>query len=142
LALATGDWLTVLAFGSAGEGTGAILGALAVSALMNGIGVVAGNGLWAIDQPRPNFLADVFSMAVTLIAAALLVLPFGALGAALATLAGMTAAAVVRTITLVRFLRRVEAEPHATGSVKKDHSTSQSLAEASHYLVETAEAAI
>ena len=141
--LATGDWLTVLAFGSAGEGTGAILGALAVSALMNGIGVVAGNGLWAIDQPRPNFLADVFSMAVTLIAAALLVLPLGALGAALATLAGMTAAAVVRSITLARYLRRAETDNHVSTSHSPGYvPVDETRVETNRYLVDTAEAAI
>jgi O-antigen/teichoic acid export membrane protein len=128
-----------------------ILGALALSALMNGIGVVAGNGLWAIDQPRPNFLADVFSMAVTLIAAALLVLPLGALGAALATLAGMTAAAVVRSIILARYLRRAEAEKHVSASPIDVHAASQSAryipaeetrVESSRFLADTAEAAI
>lgn len=134
--LATGDWLTVLAFGSAGVGMSAILGALAVSALMNGIGVVAGNGLWAIDQPRPNFLADVFSMTVTLIAAAVLVLPLGALGAALATLAGMAAAAVVRSIVLARYLLGAELKHRSPASADEAPN------EAGRVLAETAEATI
>jgi O-antigen/teichoic acid export membrane protein len=71
---------------------------------MNGISIVAGNGLWAIHQPRSNFVADVCCMSVTLIAAALLIHPFGALGAALATLGGTLTAAIVRTITLFRYL--------------------------------------
>ena len=103
--LAAGDWPAVAIFGAAYQGTGAILFTLALGTLMNSIGVVAGNGLWAIDRPRSNFFADVACMFATLIAAALLIIPFGTLGAALATLAGMTAAAVVRTITLLRYLR-------------------------------------
>jgi O-antigen/teichoic acid export membrane protein len=71
---------------------------------MNALSIVTGNGLWAIDQPRSNFLADVCCMTATLIAAAILVHPFGALGAALATLAGATAAAVVRSFILMRRL--------------------------------------
>ena len=102
--LVTGDWLVVLAFGAHYQGTGAILVTLAVSTAMNGISIVAGNGLWAIHQPRSNFVADVCCMSVTLIAAALLIHPFGALGAALATLAGTLTAAIVRTITLFRYL--------------------------------------
>ena len=75
----TGDWLAVLTFGAIGAGTGAILAALALSVLMNGIAIVVGNGLWVMDQPRASFLADVFCLAVTLIAAALLVQPLARL---------------------------------------------------------------
>jgi len=116
LILATGDRLAVLAFGAAGQGSGAILAALAVSTLMNGIGVVAGNGLWAIDKPRPNFLADVFCMFATIVAAWFLIVPLGVLGAALANLAGMSAAAIVRTITLMRYLHRTQIDHAAAAS--------------------------
>lgn len=104
LFLATGDWLVVLTFGPQYRGTGAILATLSISALMTGLSIVAGNGLWAIDEPRSNFFVDVSSMAITLLAAALLIHPFGALGAALASLAGSTTAAILRTITVLRNL--------------------------------------
>jgi O-antigen/teichoic acid export membrane protein len=103
--LATSDFLAVIVFGDSFQGSGPILFALALSALMNSLGMVAGNGLWAINQPRFNFIADVGSMAATLLTAAILIVPLGALGAALATLAGTTVAAVVRTII---FLRQVD----------------------------------
>jgi O-antigen/teichoic acid export membrane protein len=102
--LVAGDWLMVLVFGSLFEGSGQTLFTLALSALMVSMGTVAGNGLWAIDQPKLNFVADGCAMGVTLISAALLVPKLGALGAALATLAGTSAAAVVRAITLLRCL--------------------------------------
>jgi O-antigen/teichoic acid export membrane protein len=102
--LMTGDWLVVLAFGSHYHGTAAIVLTLALSTTMNGLSIVVGNGLWAIHHPRSNFFADVCCMTVTLIAAALLIHPFGPLGAALASLAGASTAAVVRTVTLIRFL--------------------------------------
>jgi O-antigen/teichoic acid export membrane protein len=104
LILVTGDWLVIFAFGPHYHGTGSILFLLGLSATMNALSILTGNGLWAIDQPRSNFLADVCCMTVTLIVAAMLVLPFGAFGAALATLAGATAAAVVRSFTLMRRL--------------------------------------
>lgn len=104
LFLVTGDWLVVAAFGHQYQGTDTILVALAASTLMNGLSIVAGNGLWAIDQPRLNFFADVCCMAVTLLAAALFIHPFGALGAALATLAGTSIAAIARIVTLIRSL--------------------------------------
>ncbi len=102
----TGDRLAVFVFGAQYQGTGPILIALAFAALLNSIGMVVGNGLWAIDQPRANFLADVCCISVTLAVAAALVFPLGALGAALASLAGAFVAAVVRTFTLIRYLDR------------------------------------
>ena len=115
--LATGDWLVVSVFGSQYVGTGAILTALAFSTLMNALGIVTGDGLWALDQPRPNFAADVVCMFVTLIAAVLLIAPFGPLGAALATLAGTSISAIVRTLTLVYYLNRAARETRPTRSV-------------------------
>jgi len=104
LFLLTGDSLVVLAFGPQFRGTAGVLNVLAISAFMNGLSIIAGSGLWAIDQPRLNFVADVCCMTATLIAAALLIHPFGALGAALATLAGTSIAAVMRVATLSRHL--------------------------------------
>jgi O-antigen/teichoic acid export membrane protein len=105
----SGDWLMVLSFGSSGQGTGAILAVLALHTLIGSVSLAAGCGLWAIDQPRANFLADASAMAVTLVAA-FLILPFGVLGAALANLAGMVAGTVLRTMTLSNYLHRAAAE--------------------------------
>jgi O-antigen/teichoic acid export membrane protein len=101
--LFTGDWLMVLVFGEAYRGTGAILIVLTGSTLMHCLGTLAHNGLWAVDRPRSNFVADVCCLAVTLVVAALLIVPYGALGAAFATLAGITTAALVRSLTLLRY---------------------------------------
>jgi O-antigen/teichoic acid export membrane protein len=99
IALLTGDWLVVLVFGLRYNGSGPILFTLALSALTNSLGMVVGNGLWAIDQPRANFIADVSCMVVMLVTAAFLIHPWGAFGAALAILAGTTTGCVIRTIT-------------------------------------------
>jgi O-antigen/teichoic acid export membrane protein len=132
----TGDWLAVFFFGAAGEGTEWILATLAVSATMNGISTVAGNGLWAIDRPRAGFIADLSSMTTTLLAALVFVPPFGALGAAMATLAGMLVAASVRVLMLIRCLRNAESA-HAT------QQDSELVGDQDARLVmETAEAAI
>lgn len=111
--LFTGDWLMVFVFGTHYRGTGAILIALTASTNMNCVSMLAHNGLWAVDRPRSNFVADVCCMTVTLIAAALLIHPFGALGAALATLAGSTTAALVRSLTLHRYFEASASEQHA-----------------------------
>jgi O-antigen/teichoic acid export membrane protein len=113
LILLTGDWLTVFVFGPSYAGTGQTLFILALSMLMVSMGTVAGNGLWAIDQPRLNFVADVCCMVVTLGTAALLVSRLGVRGAALATLAGAFSASIVRAMTLLRCL---EAESRGTRS--------------------------
>jgi O-antigen/teichoic acid export membrane protein len=102
--LTTGDWLVVLAFGPHYYGTGAILFVLALASAMNALSIICGNGLWAIDQPRLNFVADVCCMVVTLVAAAILIASYGVLGAALASLAGATSAAILRAVTVVRYL--------------------------------------
>lgn len=103
LAWAFGDQLVVLVFGAQYQGTGMIPFTLALSALMAGLGMVVGNGLWAIHQPRSAFIGDVCGVFVTLTVSTLLILPFGPLGAALATLAGATVATVARTVILVRY---------------------------------------
>jgi O-antigen/teichoic acid export membrane protein len=104
LLLLTGDWLAVAVFGPPYQGTAGILITLAMYMLMNGLGLVAGNGLWAIDHSRCAFVGDVYGAVVTLIASASLILPWGALGAALAMLIGAATAAVVRSIMLARYL--------------------------------------
>ncbi|MGD9722717.1 MAG: lipopolysaccharide biosynthesis protein [Pirellulales bacterium] len=102
LFLVTGDALAVLVYGEFYQGCGPILVTLSLAALVSSLSIVIGNGLWAIDQPRASFAADVCSTVITLAAAALLVPSMGALGAALATLAGSAVATLVRLVILVR----------------------------------------
>jgi O-antigen/teichoic acid export membrane protein len=99
-AFATGSWLPELVYGDQFRDSGPLLGVLALGGLITGLGMVAGNGLWAIEQPRSNFVADVVGLSVTIATAACLVVPFGPLGAALATLAGTSTSAVTRFATL------------------------------------------
>ncbi len=108
LVLASGDALAVLVYGAFYQGCGAILFTLALSALVTSLGIVAGNGLWAIDRPRSNFVADVCCMVVTLVAAVFLVFSWGVLGAALAILAGSVVATIVRVITLTRAIKSLD----------------------------------
>jgi O-antigen/teichoic acid export membrane protein len=102
LFIVTGDALAVLVYGEFYRGSGPILIVLALGALLSSFSVVAGNGLWAIDRARSNFIADVCCTVGTLVAAAVLVAPLGALGAALATLVGNAAATIVRVMILLR----------------------------------------
>jgi O-antigen/teichoic acid export membrane protein len=102
--LATGSWLVVSVFGPHYRGSGPILLALALAALMNAQILITGNGLWAIHRPGFAFVGDVLGTSATLIAATLLIRPYGALGAAMSLFIGAFTSAQVRTILLVRYL--------------------------------------
>ncbi len=113
-AFATGSWLPELVYGSQFQGTGPLFGVLALGGLITGLGMVAGNGLWAIEQPRSNFVADVIGLSITVATAVCLVTPYGPLGAAIATLAGTSTAAVTRLATLVWALDATRLVPVAS----------------------------
>jgi O-antigen/teichoic acid export membrane protein len=99
-----GDPIARWVFGESFQGLGGTLTIMAGTALMTGISMVAGNGLWALERPKSNFLADVVCLITTLLASLLLIAPWGVLGAALATLAGALAGVIVRTWILMQAL--------------------------------------
>jgi O-antigen/teichoic acid export membrane protein len=116
-ALLFGEQAAVLVYGPKFLGAGPIIAVLSLGVLANSIGVTAGNGLWAMERPSANFTADLGSLAVVLVATALLVPRFGPLGAAWATLLGTAAGAVVRVIALRRAMREhALAAPRPAGS--------------------------
>lgn len=102
-----GDLLPLLLFGQSFAGSGWLVTVLMTGLLINSLGIVAGNGLWALERPQANFAADVTGLLVGLLTTLWLVAAWGSLGAALATLAGHTAGAVVRFITLRRLLSEI-----------------------------------
>lgn len=94
-----GDWiLTNLVYNERFLGQGPTLAWLVAGVLGLAISVVFGNGLWAIQRPKLNLFADSATLAVTLVAALLLVRPMGALGAAMSICIGNLVGAVVRAI--------------------------------------------
>lgn len=106
----TGDWLVRMLYGSRFAGGGPVLLILGLQLLANTVGITAGNGLWAIDQPRANFVADAVTLVVTAPVLAALVFPWGVVGAAVALLLGTVAGAVVRCLMLRHQLRQLSAE--------------------------------
>lgn len=111
--LLLGDSVAVWVFGEKYAGCGWILTLLALGMLIRSIGGAAGNGLWAIERPRANLLADASSLAVMLITVGLLVVPLGVLGVAFAMLAGAAAGAGLKWVALARALRTVSVAPQA-----------------------------
>jgi O-antigen/teichoic acid export membrane protein len=94
-----GDLLLVL-FGRGYVGNGAVVAVLALAALADALGMTAGGGLWAMHRPKANFAADVVQTVVTFAVAGGLVVPLGALGIAIAMVAGRSAGAAVRWFML------------------------------------------
>jgi O-antigen/teichoic acid export membrane protein len=116
LVAVTGSWLAELVYGAGYGQCGPILVTLAAASLTTSLEMVAGIGLWSIDRPRANFLADLCSVAVTIGSAVLLVGPLGAWGAALATLAGSATAAIARSATLFYVLKSPAASTSFTNA--------------------------
>jgi O-antigen/teichoic acid export membrane protein len=101
---AAGDVPAVLVYGPAYAGCGAVLAVLAAQVWATSLGVVAGNGLWAMDRPRANAAADFLTIAVTVPAVILLLPPFGVVGAAVGALAGTAAGVLLRVGLLLRLM--------------------------------------
>ena len=106
-----GEQIAVLLFGPQFAGAGIIIGVLSLSVLANSFGATAGNGLWAMERPRANFVADLISLGVVILATPILVPPFGPLGAAISTLLGTSTDASVR----IWILRKSMLELAASG---------------------------
>jgi O-antigen/teichoic acid export membrane protein len=109
-----GEQVAVLVYGPQFVGAGPIIGVLSLSVLANSVGVVAGNGLWAIERPSANFLADAVSLGITIVAMVICVPLWGPLGAAAATLAGSAGDAAIRPWILRLAMQELAAE----GAVK------------------------
>ena len=100
-----GDVLAMLVFGSRYAGHGTLITVLALATLADALGITAVSGLWVLDRAAANLAIDVVQLLVTLAVAAGLVLPLGALGIALALLAGRLAGSALRWRLLRESLR-------------------------------------
>jgi O-antigen/teichoic acid export membrane protein len=105
-----GEPLAAIVYKNKYVGAGPIVSLLAASVLINALGNSAGRGLWVLDRPRDNFLPDAAISLVTLAVLCALVYPYGAWGAAIATVAGNLAGALIRTWSLVALLRSLRVE--------------------------------
>lgn len=102
-----GDFLAGLLYGPAFVGNGLLISLLAASSISGSLGQAAGNGLWAIDQARANFLADVCSFVIVFSSALWLVPEHGALGAGASMLLGSVVSAAVRYTTFLRLTHKL-----------------------------------
>jgi O-antigen/teichoic acid export membrane protein len=91
-----GEWVQVVLFGAEFTGSGFIVSLLMAALFVSCFGMTAGNGLWAMERPQANFVADACSMLLMVAVTIALVPQYGALGAAWATFAGALAGTLVR----------------------------------------------
>ncbi|HIF30420.1 MAG TPA: lipopolysaccharide biosynthesis protein [Planctomycetes bacterium] len=96
VALLFGEQAMVVIFDSRFSGHGNTLAVLSVAVLINCLSITCGNGLWAIDRPKLNLVADATVLITTIVSAIFLIRPYGPFGAACATLVGNTCGTVVR----------------------------------------------
>ena len=104
-----GDWAIAFVYGPDFAGLGQVSTLIAAGVLAGGLSMVAGNGLWAIERPQDGLVADLVTLAVSIVSAVLLIDRFGVIGAAAATLAGQAASMIVRWAALRRSLARSDA---------------------------------
>jgi O-antigen/teichoic acid export membrane protein len=102
-----GELVMQLFYGSRYGGVHLAFALLSCGVLTNSLAIVAGNGLWAVNRPRANVIADVCILCVTVSAAFFLVGPWGITGAATATLLGNTAGMLARALIARRVLAQV-----------------------------------
>ena len=112
----TGDLLIVFVYGAAFVGTGLALALFTAAVLVNGLGSIAGNGLYALQRPHSNLVADICVLLVTVALAFWLLPPFGVIGAAIAALGGATAGVATRWVILLRLMRAL---PHTSQTVQR-----------------------
>lgn len=88
--------------------TGDMVAVLTLAVLANAFSNVAGNGLWALNKPRLNFVADMVTLTVAIATAPMLIAPYGAFGAALSTLSACTVGAICRQLIFFDVARTIE----------------------------------
>lgn len=107
LAAVAGEFVAVAIYGPQFAGAGPIIAVLSLSVLANSLGVTAGNGLFAMERPKANFVADLISLLVVIAVTVACVPLLGPLGAALATLSGTASDAAVRLWILRQTMREL-----------------------------------
>lgn len=118
VSLVAGEFLMVFIYGHQYDGGGLVLATCVLSLLAMSMGIVSGNGLWVLEKPRATFTADLCALAATLLTAFVLIGPLGALGAALATLAGSVTGGALKS---AKFLQLIRSLPPAPANPEPSH---------------------
>jgi O-antigen/teichoic acid export membrane protein len=100
-----GEFVAVLIFGPEFGGVGVVMATLALALLINSLAMTGAAGLYALEQTRANFIVDVIAALLALCAAMFLIVPLGALGAAIASVVAAAVAATGNCLVLIRLIR-------------------------------------
>jgi O-antigen/teichoic acid export membrane protein len=100
------DKLLTMFYGAPLPGQVQVVSILAISMLMYGLSMTAENGLIALNRPRVVFWGNVAGLVITITAGVTLIALNGIVGAALAALAGTTAATAVKVVWIAAAFRR------------------------------------
>jgi O-antigen/teichoic acid export membrane protein len=103
--LLVGEFIVVAVFGPEFGGAGVVMATLALALLINSLAMTAAIGLYALEQARANFVVDLISTLAALCAAVLVIVPLGAVGAALASVVAAAVAATGKSLVLIRLIR-------------------------------------
>jgi len=106
-----GDYAMTLIYGPRFEGTHLAVTLLSLAVLTNSFAIISGNGLWAVNRPQANLIADITVFVVTISIALLAIHDYGIVGAAAATFGGSAAGAITRFVVFRRVLQGVVARP-------------------------------
>jgi O-antigen/teichoic acid export membrane protein len=102
-------------------GLGTTLVLLAIGLLAGALGMVAGNGIWAMDRPALNLTADVTCLLLTFGLGWMWIPTQFAEGAARAVMTGALAAAGVRWIIFSLLMRRPPLVPVPSPNCGRPH---------------------
>jgi O-antigen/teichoic acid export membrane protein len=97
-----GGFFVVTVFGEAYLGRGVVIAVLGAGVVAEGLGLSAANGLWAIDQPKANLVANVLAVTCTLVITIVMLNSWGIVGAACGATAGRMAASAVQIFTFLK----------------------------------------
>ena len=99
-----GSFLAVKLFGPNYAGLQSAMILLSIAKLFEGFSHTASGGLFAMEKIKANFYVDVILMLATITSAALLIYPYGVIGAAWTALIGSVVGSGLRSGLLVKFL--------------------------------------
>jgi O-antigen/teichoic acid export membrane protein len=113
IAFFVGNALAGIVYGAKYGDTGMLVFMLSLATFIDALGLTASTGLGSMDRPSISLVGDVVQLVVTLGCALWLVFPMGAMGIAIAMVAGRAAGAVVRWTALRMLIGLARYEPHA-----------------------------
>jgi O-antigen/teichoic acid export membrane protein len=111
LMVVAGDWIMRHSFGNEYQGAWALLVTLGINQLVNRLSIAPGRALLVVEQSNLIMFAEFAALAVSLIAAPLLLPFYGVLGAPLTMLAGSVAMSSMMLGYYLAAMRDAEREP-------------------------------